>query len=303
MTDAVQRTNQSKISSASQAIARSFRKPRRGTISPAGIRIGLLSFLMAIFLIVGCTTIPPCGDFTFTGTEFDTTDSNGVDASVYFAFDPGDCECECECDLIPYVQIVRTWSFDDAMPLYPSTEKEDRATANGYYIDRIAGRKWGYYGRNDDGTFALYLTPGSNTTDAVLLDSPRRPESSPWLNIWWQAVSAPVCIDAEASCQNHLLGYYFWSWVVNSDGTVTGIIDLNAWESLDNEFSAAVGEWNGQAPGLGKNRFSRFARMTDGSCTAPSGPTGRFCRDNQKCCEPALDGSCFLCWPKDNPCP
>ena len=164
--------------------------------------------------------------------------------------------------LIPYVQIVRTWSFDSSMPLYPSDEKRDRATANGFYIDRIPGRIWGYYGRNDDGTFASYLTPGSNDADAVLLDSPSRPEAAPWLDIWWQAVSVPVCLEGD-DCVNDLLGYYFWSWVVDSGGTITGIIDLNGWEFLQDEVDDAVVQWNAQAPGLGKNPFPVFGHLTD----------------------------------------
>ena len=219
--------------------------------------------LTCLFTLVACPRVPPCGDFTFTGSEVDTASLNGVDASVSFDFGPATCGSGCECNLIPFVQIVRTWSFEDAMPLYPTSEKSDRATANGFYIDRIANRIWGYYGRNDDGTFASYLTPGSNDTAAVLGDSPRRPEADPWLDIWWQAVSVPVCIDNDSPCVNNLLGYYFWSWVVDSGGTVTGIIDLDGWEFLQDEVDDAVDEWNTQAPGLGKNSFPTFVRLAN----------------------------------------
>lgn len=269
------------------------------------MRIARLSVLfLCVSILVGCETLQPCGDFEFTGTEFDTAASNGVDMDVAFDFEPTDCGCNCTCDEIPYVQIVRTWSFEDAQPLYPSTEKAQRATTNGWYIDRIAGRIWGYYGRNDDGTFASYLTPGSNTVDAVLRDSPRRPQMDPWLDIWWQAVSVPVCIDSGAPCENRLLGYYFWSWLVDDAGTVTGIIDLNAWERLDDEVLDAVGEWNTQAPGLGKNQFPTFSRMQSGACGAISSPpVGRVCSATQKCCEPGTRDLCLLCWPQALECP
>jgi hypothetical protein len=222
-----------------------------------------LTMVLLLGIIEGCARIEPCGTFSFSGSEVDTTSENGIDASLSFDFDPADCTAECTCNLIPYVQIVRTWSFETSQPLYPTSEKRDRATTAGYYIDRVPDRKWGYYGRNDDGSFASYLTPGSNTTTAVLGDAPRRPEASPWLDIWWQASSAPVCIESSASCFNDFCGYYFWSWLVDDAGTVTGIVDLVGWEFLSDQFNEAVAQWNAQAPGLGKNNFPSFGRLPD----------------------------------------
>lgn len=217
----------------------------------------MLAFL--VFLIVaGCQPIPPCGEFTFTGAVVDTAAQNGVDMDVSFDFDPGECEFDCACDLVCYVQIVRTVDLNDGTYHYPSTEKADRATADGWYLDRLAGRIWGYYGRYDDGTFAASLDTGSDVDPAILYDSPRRGEAEPWLGIWWQAVSVPVCIDEDSDCENQLLGYYFWSWWVDDDGNVPGIIDTIAWEPQDEDFDEAVDEWNAQAPGLGKNTFPAF---------------------------------------------
>ncbi len=222
----------------------------------------LVLMVMLIGMFSGCT-IRPCGNFSFSGSEYDTTTVNGIDAAVTFNFDPSECGSACSCGLIPYVQIVRTWSFDSAQPLYPSTEKQERATSGGWYIDRVAGRKWGYYGRNDDGSFAYYLTPGSDALPAVLMDAPRRPESSPWLNIWWQAVSVPACIDDTSGCSNQMAGYYFWSWLVDDTGGVAGIFDANAWKRLDDVVDDAVDKWDIQAAGLGKHAFPDFGRLTE----------------------------------------
>ncbi|MEE9128782.1 MAG: hypothetical protein V3T84_02100 [Phycisphaerales bacterium] len=213
-------------------------------------------------VLAGCPPINPCGVFVYTGSIVDTS-SNGVDMSLSFDFDPAACGRSCSSELIPYVQMVRTWSFEDGTPLYPSAEKEDRATKNGWYIDRVAGRIWGYYGRNDDGSFAPYLTPGTNSTLAVLGDSPRRPDSSPWLNIWWHAVSVTVDIDSASSCEDEFLGYYTWGWFVDSGGTVTNQHDSVAWKSLGRTMFDAVDEWNLQAPGLVKNNFPAFTSMPD----------------------------------------
>jgi len=221
-------------------------------------KIIIMFMLLGLLAVLGCCPIPPCGDFTFTGTKVDTSTSNGVNMNVSFDFNPHECGSKCTCDPVCYVQIVRTVDLEDGTYHYPSSEKSDRATDDGWYLDRLAGRIWGYYGRNDDGSFASHLDTGSEVDPAILYDSPRRPEAEPWLGIWWQAVSVPVCIDEDSDCENHLLGYYFWSWSVNDDGEVTGIIDTLAWEPLDTAFDEGVDEWNAQAPSLGKNTFPAF---------------------------------------------
>lgn len=208
-----------------------------------------------------CTPIPKCGDFTFIGTKVDTSEENGVDMNLSFDFNPVDCGSKCACDPVCYIQIVRTVDLETGTYIYPSSEKEDRATTNGWYIDRIPNRIWGYYGRNDDGGFAGNLDPGSATEPTILFDRPSRGEAEPWLQIWWQAVSTPVCIQPRSGCENRLLGYYFWSWAVNNDGTTTDPVHAVAWQPLENEVDAAVGEWNIQAPGLGKNSFPAFTRL------------------------------------------
>ena len=49
-----------------------------------------VSILNAIlfFLLLGCCKLPPCGNFTFTGTSYDTATSNGIDMNVSFDFNP-----------------------------------------------------------------------------------------------------------------------------------------------------------------------------------------------------------------------
>ncbi len=208
-----------------------------------------------------CTYLTNCGTFTFTGTTFDTTSSNGLDMNLSFDFDPAACGSGCTCDPVAYIQIVRTVDQDTGTFIFPSTEKQDRANANGWYIDRLAGKIWGYYGRNDDGSFASTLDPGTETDPAILFDVPSRGEVEPWIDIWWQAVSVPVCIQAGSACENRLTGYYFWSWTVDPAGVTGGPIHGTAWEDHDGEVDSAVAEWNVQAPTLGKNAFPAFSRL------------------------------------------
>lgn len=221
----------------------------------------LMLILTATMISCTCVRLGHCGEFTFTGTIEDTTRQNGIDMDLRFGFDPAACGSDCVSDLVCYIQIVRTVDLEDGTYIYPSTEKRDRATDEGWYLDRLAGRIWGYYGRYDDGSFAATLQTGSNNRDAILYDRPSRPENEPWLEIWWQAVSVPVCIDDDSDCLNNLLGYYFWSWFVGSNGTVTGIIHAIAWEPLETAVDDAVDEWNDQATGLGKNQFPAFTPL------------------------------------------
>jgi len=208
-----------------------------------------------------CTRITSCGVFTFTGTKVDTSSSNGLDMNLSFDFNPADCGSGCSCDPVAYIQIVRTVDLETSTYIYPSAEKEDRANANGWYIDRLEGKIWGFYGRNDDGSFASTLDTGTENDPAILFDAPNRPEAEPWINIWWQAVSVPVCIQHDSACENKLLGYYFWSWTVSTSGVTSDPIHAIAWEDQDGEVDSAVTEWNTQAPGLGKNTFPAFSRL------------------------------------------
>jgi hypothetical protein len=221
----------------------------------------LILLLLIGMMLNACKPTRRCGVFTFTGSVNDGSSSNSLPMNLSFDFDPAACGSSCNCNPVGYIQMVRNYDFEDGTYIYPSSEKEDRATGYGWYIDRVEGRKWGYYGMNDDGTFASYLTPGSATTNAILGDEPSRPESEPWLGFWWQAVSAPVCIQSSSSCNNRLLGYYFWSWMVEANGHVPAPFHGNAWKSLDAELLNAVSEWNAQAPGLGKNVFPSLSNL------------------------------------------
>ena len=224
-------------------------------------KISCLIIFLGVISFQSCDRLNPCGIFTFTGNLDDQPGSNSLPMNLSFDFNPADCGSDCSCDPVCYIQIVRNIDLEDFTYIYPSAEKEDRATGYGWYIDRIEGRKWGYYGRNDNGTFGGNLNPGNNTDPAILFDTPSRGEAEPWLEFWWQAVSVPVCIDDDATCENKLLGFYFWGFTVDNAGIMGGPLNAVAWENLDQSVFDAVSEWNTQAPGLGKNSFPAFTKI------------------------------------------
>jgi hypothetical protein len=218
---------------------------------------------LAVLALVGCgPASQPCGVFTFTGTP---TGNRGINNSVSFAFNPANCgAAACTTNSIAYIQIVRIFDIKTGNYLSPNSEQTARMVTgnatpafNGWAIDRLTGRDWGYYGRNDDGTFASTLTPGSNAAAAVLRDTPSGwPDGS-----WFDAVSVPVCIDARSTCVNRLLGYYYWQFFVSTGGTVGNPLDFVARQWHQDAVDLAVTEWNNDAPGLGKHTFPAFTRM------------------------------------------
>ena len=233
------------------------RARRRHSIPKILAALGLL----AVLAIACGTPTLPCGTFAFTGTPHS---NRGINASVTFNFNAATCgAAACNCNTICYIQIVRIIDRNTGNFLAPSTEQQNRIvttgtpTQNGWAVDRIDDRVWGYYARFNDGTFANYLTTGSNTTPAILTDGP-----SGWPNnSWFDAVSVPVCIDAAATCNNRLEGYYYWLFVVDNTGTAGDPFDEIGVTWMQDSFNLAVAEWNTDAPGLGKNTFPAMSPL------------------------------------------
>ncbi len=222
----------------------------------------LLLCVGAIVLAAACgQATHPCGTFSFSGSP---NGNRGENISTSFSFSPGACSSNCGTNTIAYIQIVRIIDSDTGDFLAPSTQQHDRivtgqadATQNGWAVDRIDGRIWGYYARNNDGTFASYLTTGSNATAAVLGDGP-----SGWPdNSWFDAVDVPVSIDANSSCVNNLLGYYYWLFIVNSGGSTGSPFNEIGVDWNQTAVDLAVAQWNATAPGVGKNIFPAFTRL------------------------------------------
>lgn len=226
------------------------------------MRKTLLVMVGAVLLLAGCgNPTHPCGVFTFNGSP---NGNRGENISNSFAFNPATCNHNCNTNTIAYIQIVRILDRDTGEYIAPSSQQQARivtgqadATQNGWAVDRIDGRVWGYYGRNNDGSFANYLTPGSNNAPAVLGDGP-----SGWPdNSWFDAVDVPVCIDPESTCVNNLLGYYYWLFIVNPGGTTDAPLNEIGVDWNQSAVDLAIAQWNATAPGVGKNVFPAFVRM------------------------------------------
>ena len=219
--------------------------------------------LSLALLAAGCGhASSPCGTFAFTGAKHS---NRGVDVTVTFTFDPTNCGApSTTATTIAYIQIVRIIDIDTGGFLAPNSDQQNRivtgqtqTSLNGWAVDRLSGRVWGYYGRNNDGTFASTITTGSNSTNAVLRDSP-----SGWPNrSWFDAVTVPDCLVGVSACQDHLLGYYYWFFIVDNIGTATDPGDFVARTWHQDAVDRSVDAWNADASSLSKNSFPTLTRM------------------------------------------
>ena len=208
----------------------------------------------ACLLFIGCTPTLECGTWTFTGTPT----GNSFPLSDTFTFNPANCGVNCDCSQDPIIQMTWVYNVTDQTNLYASDQPQGtRSDANGWAIDQIDGWAYAYYSLLNNGTFdATYGLPGSNGKPSTLNDDP-----GGWpANTFFYAVDVPVCYASE-TCKNKILGYYFWSYYLDSTDTGQKFITAPAWKDLDVEFQSAVAAWNAWAPASGSEN--------DGTATLP----------------------------------
>lgn len=198
--------------------------------------------LALICTLPGCQPTEDCGSWTFSGTPGD----HSFSVSAAFDFTPATCGKNCECTTDCIIQMVWVYNEDDRTNVYATSQPEAsaRATPNGWTIDQLEGWAYAYYGLNNDGTFDNgYNPPGSNNNPTTLFDLP-----GGWPNnTLFYAFDVAVCYKSK-TCENHILGYYFWSWSIDNDGNSTQFIAAPGWKDLDQEFQVAVTGWNNWAP-------------------------------------------------------
>jgi hypothetical protein len=214
---------------------------------------GAASFTCCLF--TGCQSTLECGTWTFSGTPT----GNSFPLTDTFTFNPANCGERCDCSQDPIIQMTWVYNEDEHMNVYASDQPQGtRSDANGWAIDQLNGWAYAYYSLQNNGTFAAaYGLPGSNGKPSTLIDAP-----GGWpANTFFCAVDVSVCYSSK-TCQNKILGYYFWSYFL--DGTDTGqkFITAPAWKDLDTEFQKAVAAWDAWAPTSGTE--------DDGTATLPN---------------------------------
>jgi hypothetical protein len=207
--------------------------------------------LALICLLPSCQSTLECGAWTFIGTpNADASPNDSFPLSSSFVFNPASCGKSCQCTTDAMIQMV--WVYDAADQTYLVGYGESLAWAdsNGWMIDQqpLIGWAEGWYGLNNDGTTfdSGYNAVGSNGTPNTLNDSPGGQPA----NTYFYAVDVAACFKSDG-CQNRILGYYFWSWIIDDSGVGQKFITAPAWQDLNIEFQSAVAAWNAWAPTSG----------------------------------------------------
>ena len=219
--------------------------------------VGLLaraSAVCLVCLIIGCQNTQECGTWSFSGTP----SGNTFPLTTAFTFNPATCGKNCTCNQDPIIQMVFVYDATNHMNLYASDQPQGtRSDAHGWSIDQINGWAYAYYSLQNNGKFsATYGSPGSNGKASTLVDAP-----SGWgANTYFYAVDVPVCYSSQ-TCQNRILGYYFWSYILDNNDQGQKWVIGPAWKGLDTEFQDAVAAWNAWAPTSGSEN--------DGTATLP----------------------------------
>ncbi len=207
--------------------------------------VGLVALCAGVLLsVTACTPTFQCGTWVFTGTPV----GNAFPLTSSFTFNPSSCGQSCPES--QDVMIQMTWVYDENTHtnIYASDQPQGvRSTPNGWSIDRVDGAAHGYYGLQNDGTFySGWNLPGGPGVATTLDDEP-----GGWgANTYFYAVDVAVCYNS-SSCNNKILGYYFWSYILDSSDVGQKFITAPAWQDLDTEFQAALTAWNNWAPTSG----------------------------------------------------
>jgi hypothetical protein len=213
--------------------------------------VALIFISAASLLLSGCAVSLECGSWVFSGTpQSGSSDSNATLANVNsaFTFTPASCGKDCTCDIDAMIQIVAAYDTSEHTYVYPTSSYEARATSNGWSVDQLDGWAYGWYALlNDGSTFDTnYNKVGSNGSANTLYDAP-----SWFSNVIFFAVDAAVCFKSK-SCNNRVLGYYFWGWSVDNNGAAHGPFNGPAWTELETQFQNTVTAWNNWAPTSGQ---------------------------------------------------
>jgi hypothetical protein len=214
-------------------------KAKRAAMVPLASAVSLGCLLLA-----GCQPTLECGTWLFSGTP----SGNSFPLNNSFTFNPANCGVNCDCSQDPIIQMTWVYDADERMNVYATDQPQGtRSDANGWAIDQINGWAYAYYSLLNNGTFdASYGLPGSNGKPSALIDAP-----GGWsANTFFYAVDVPVCYSSE-KCKNKILGYYFWSYIIDDTDTGQKFITAPAWKDLDAEFQSAVAAWNAWAPTSG----------------------------------------------------
>lgn len=180
-----------------------------------------------------------CGTWSMTQVNRDSVSGQLGDSDVALTYTPSGSSCNC--DAIAFVQAVRVVDDNgDIPPDLDFTNERDRRTSGKWNIDRLAGRKYGWYGYDNDNTPSSTVTPGATpSTAAVMRDTPNALPSENW-----SFESCAIC--RSGTDANKIYGCKTWGFSVSSSGKVSSSVSREL-DTPTSDWTAAVAAWNQQA--------------------------------------------------------
>jgi hypothetical protein len=155
-------------------------------------------------------------------------------------------------DEITWIQTVRTVDTPAGTLNEPRAEFTARATPSSWMLDRLEGRKFGWYGFADDETTLGNVRPWakSNPTQAAWMSD------APGWNVpdmKWEFEAAAVCRKGSADTSTRkgdkpgfVYAVVTWGFDVGHNGEVK-THKIKVWNKPTTDFVAAVDQWNAQA--------------------------------------------------------
>lgn len=172
---------------------------------------------------------------------------------IWFTPEPGAVAAE----EIAFVQTART--VDTTTGVDPSPNHPHRNMPDYNHLDRVAGKKWGWYGYMDDESPSGNVTPWKKSDPkkpAWLWDGPSWNRG----NMTWLYETAAVCRKGSpdtAARKGDKPGFVYavvtWGFKVDNNLKVTPL-PTEVWNKPTDDFKEAVRLWNVQAAGPAGNR-------------------------------------------------
>ena len=184
-----------------------------------------------------------------TGKYGKVTDGNprySVEVDLYFRPDPA----LVGADEISWIQTVRTIDDSTHVSNEPGVPDQARTTEKQWMLDRLVGRKYGWYGINNDRSAADNVHPwvrnGTRRT-AHMYDQPGWNQKS----MVWEFEAAAVCRKSSAANADPVGTVYAvitWGFTVKESGKVK-THEIKVWNKPSPRQLEAVANWNRQARG------------------------------------------------------
>lgn len=165
-----------------------------------------------------------------------------------------------DADEIAFIQTIRLVETASGSNKDPDETNKKRQTPSATSVDRISGKKQGWYGMKDDGTNSSMLTTWKNstpTTPATMQD--RASWNQP--NTTWQFEAMVVCRSGTDIGKVYVA--LTWGFSIDAELTLTEQTPTVT-NKQSTEATAAVSTWNDQAAG------STFNRNTPGQLSLPA---------------------------------